>query len=701
MECIEHVEKHTPWPLVDAPLREPVRSVFRQRGIGKLYRHQWEALRAFQEGRDVVLSAPTSSGKTEVYLAIAVEEALRGNTTLAVYPTKALARDQLRRFLPFSLYGIRAAAYDGDTAERERRAIRASPPSVLITNFDMLHHILLNHNSFDAFLKRLSFVVVDELHYYAGILGAHASNILQRLERLLRRKYKRGIRYFATSATLSNGQEFARTFFQRPMELIEVGGSAREIRHCIVLHSLPYTSAVVEVLKELEGKTLVFANSHSAVERIAVMAERAGIRAKPYRAGYKQSLRRSLEEAFKASKIDVLVATSALELGIDIGDVDNVVLAGFPPTISSARQRVGRAGRRGQRANAYIVPRDSPLDHYYVDNPHRFFHGEPESIYTNPFNRDVRKWHLLAMAKELALGREEAEKEKDLVEELVREGYLQKGAYFHFPTKKGRALLRRLSIRSAFSNVEIYEGDKLLGTRELWMAVRELFPGAVYLHYGKTYISEYLSLEEGKARVRRAEVDYTTKALSEKDISVEEVWESREGLSYGRVRVSHSVVGFLVKEQGRRVAEHYFDEPYEISYEAEAIWIDVPALMEDLELFLYGLHALEHTLIALSPALAGNDPSELGGLSMEGRIYIHESMPFGMGIAKILFHRFPQLLEMARDRLQQCECERGCPRCIMSPDCGNDNRYLDKETALFIAGKLHQMGVGGWEAEKA
>jgi len=694
MECIRHIEEATPWERVEVELEEPVRSVFLQRGIEKLYRHQWEALRLFKEGKDVVLSAPTGSGKTEVYLSIAVETALKGGTTLAVYPTKALARDQLKRFLPFALYGIRAGVYDGDTGERERKALRSSPPSVLITNFDMLHHILLNHNSFDAFLKRLSFVVVDELHYYAGILGAHASNILQRLERILRKKYRRGVRYFATSATLSNGREFAQLFFQRPMEVVEVGGNAREVEHCIVLHNTSYLKAVVELLKEVEGKTLVFANSHSAVERIAMMAEREGIKAKPYRAGYKQSLRRSLEEAFKASEIDVLVATSALELGIDIGDVDNVVLAGFPPTIASAKQRVGRAGRRGQKAYSYIVPRDSPLDHYYVDNPEKFFHGKAESIYTNPYNKDVRKWHLLAMARELALTEEEVEREREVVEELLKEGYLQRGARFYFPTKRGKALLRRLSIRSAFSNVEIYEGDRLLGTRELWMAIRELFPGAVYYHYGKTYVAERLDLESGKAYVRRAEVEYTTKALTEKDVEVVETYAERSlgpyRVSLGKLRVSHSVVGFVVKEHGRRISEHYFEEPYEISYEAEGLWIDIPHLMDDVELFLYGLHALEHTLIGLSPALAGNDPSELGGLSVEGRIYIHEGMPYGMGIAKILYERFEELVEMSRERLQQCECENGCPRCIMSPDCGNDNRYLDKGTALFIAAKLEK-----------
>ena len=202
---------------------------------------------------------------------------------------------------------------------------------------------------------------------------------------------------------------------------------------------------------------------------------------------------------------------------------------------------------------------------------------------------------------------------------------------------------------------------------------------------------ESLDLEGHKALVKRADVDYYTKSISEKDVEVVRVMEQKEGpipLSYGKVRITQSVVGYVIKEHGRRVSEHYFEEPYEISYEADAIWIDIPPLMEDLELFLYGLHALEHTLISMSPALAGNDPSELGGLSMEGRIYIHEGMPYGMGIAKILFHHFPKLLKMAGDRLRNCECENGCPRCIMSPDCGNDNRFLDKYTALFIAEEL-------------
>ncbi len=689
-ESIEFLEHPEPKKFRDIKLPQIIREVFKSKGIDKLYDYQADAIELSRQGKNIVIQAPTAGGKTEVYLVRAVEEALKGFNTIILYPTKALSRDQTERFSPFSLYGISTAVYDGDTPQSRRKKIRENPPKILITNVDMLHHILLNHTIFTKFFRNLKLVVVDELHYYSGTLGSHLANILKRLKRIISTRFKNRLNFIATSATIENPKEFAELVFAEDVEVISVVKSNRKVKHILINPSESYISASLKIAEKLDKKTLIFADSHLLVEKIAYIGKKRGLKITSYRAGLPPDVRRQIENKFKRGDIRILVTTSALELGMDIGNVDVVIMAGFPGSISRARQRSGRAGRKGQLSYSIMVARDNPLDQYYIDNPENFFKGKPESCYANPENEEVLKYHVLAMASELMLKEGE---EREMVDLLLKEGLLKKLGPFYAPTPKGRLLARTLNLRGIGERISIFNEDgALLGSRELPVAMRELYEGALYFINSKPYFSLKLDLKGRKAIVSKADdVDYYTTPLSERSAEVIEEKEFKEidGLrvAWGTLHIADSVIGYVVREEfsKRKVAQHYFDEPYVYEFDTTGLWIDMPEeMLFNISNFGYGLHAFEHVFINMTPAVAGNNPSEVGGLSLpEGRMYMYESVP--NGISRIVFRRFKEVAEMTFNRLSKCKCENGCPKCILDPHCGNDNQYLDKKAAIEIS----------------
>jgi DEAD/DEAH box helicase domain-containing protein len=686
-------------------LGDAAKSAFSSRGIEKLYKHQAEGIRLAREGKNLVVVAPTASGKSEIYMNAVIESAQRGEYSLVIYPTKALSRDQLKRFAQFSLFGIRAEVYDGDTSQSKREGVRKSPPQVLITNFDMLHYILLNNGLFHTFLEKLRLVVVDELHTYTGVFGGHVSNILWRLRRVMEKKHKAKLQFICTSATIGNAKSFANLIFGEEFE--EVGGEGApsgEFEHILIApEAESYTTASLRIAEELEKKTLIFANSHSVVERLGLMGKRMGLNLSVYRAGLDQDKRRDLERAFKEGSVRMLATTSALELGMDIGDVDAVILAGFPGSITRVRQRIGRAGRKGQRAYGIYVARDNPLDQYYIDHPEEYLNGEPESCFANPNNENISRLHLISAAKDALLTDGELKGREADAEYLLEAGLLKKLGKFLVPTPSGTRLVRSLTIRGAGKSIRIVDSEleKQIGEREFPMAINELFEGAVYLHGGEAYMSESLELEYGVAKVRKVgqEVDFYTQALSIKEAEVIEERKTRDAigypLSFGKVHVKTTVHGFAVKETftGRKLGEHSFPDPYVYDFNTCGIWIDMDPLAERVRNFGDGLHGFEHVFIAMIPALTGADSKELGGLSYpSGRMYVYDGAPDGNGVTDVAFGRFEKIARMAHGRLQGCKCDSGCPKCILDPMCGNDNHFLDKEAAREIAGEFSSSG---------
>ncbi len=681
----------------DLKMNDDVRLILRRRGIERLFTHQAKAVSAIRKGKNIALSAPTASGKTEAYLIPVAEAALEGGNSLLVYPTKALSRDQLERIREFSILGIRAEVYDGDTTSHHRKKIRESPPQVLVTNMDMLHYILMNNRLFSKFLARLRYVVVDEIHSYSGMLGSHASHVLRRLKRVCR-LLGSSPQFFACSATIANTAEFCGLVFGEEFEVIAADGAPKpSIRHTLINPNASYTTASLNIAEKalrLGGKLLIFGNSHSVVERIGLMAKKRGLPVQVYRGGLDQAHRKRLEREFKASKTGALATTSALELGMDIGSVDSIVLAGFPGSITRMRQRIGRAGRRGNEAKAYFITRDNPLDQYYFENTSEYLRGEPESCYANPENEQVSFFHSLATIRDYPASPEEIGKANS--EKLLSGGQAREWAGRLIPTQKGLQALRGFGIRGTADPIRIYDADlgKFIGEREEHIALSELFEGAIYLHGGERYESEGLDLERKVAVVRKAPYDaeeYTV-ALKNKNAEVETTELEKDSLglhfSYGQVHIAEEVYGYVVKDYttNRIVARKQLTEPLHYEFDTCATWTDFPEpLVFSVKDFGEGLHAVEHITISMLPAFTGADPREIGGLSYPaGRMYIYDGVPGGAGLTRIGYGKMEKAMEMAYSRLRKCKCSSGCPSCILDPQCGNSNRFLSKGAGLDI-----------------
>lgn len=685
-----------------AAFSDIVRSVFEINGIKQLYKHQAEGLEHIRKGRNVVIVAPTASGKSEIYIVPVIEAALEGKTSLILYPTKALSRDQLKRFQQFQLYGVRVEVYDGDTPQQKRKKIRENPPQIIITNADMLHFIILHNRKFIPFFKRLKYVVLDELHSYSGIFGAHLSNIFWRLKRILSYYAITPPQFIATSATIANAKEFSEELFGEPFELVEGTSSPRgEIIHAIINpYAEGYLTTTLRVARALGRKCLIFCNSHAAVERLGIMAKKVDFPLEVYRSGLSFDARRKKENDFKTGKIRYLTTTSALELGIDIGDVDAILLAGFPGSITRVRQRIGRAGRKGQQVCAVYIPRENPLDQYYAENRDQYLHGELENCYVNRYNENVAKLHLLAAARDLKLKQTEIEGKEKMVNDLIENGLLKRYGEFYAVTLDGAKEAKKITLRSGIGRtirIMDRESKKFIGEREEHMAIYELFEGAIYLHGGRAYISEKLDLQNCIAVVKPygSEPNEITLPLHEKTAEVIEESKQRDvfghPLSFGKIHITDNIFGFTLNNllSGRKVSTSYFEQPYIHEFNTYGIWIDLDDLALTIDNFSAGLHGLEHVSISMMPALTGADPKELGGISYSsGRMYVYDGVADGNGVTSIVFSKFEKIIEMAHNRLKNCPCERGCPKCILDPMCGNDNTFLNKQAALEIARAL-------------
>ncbi len=684
------------------------------------FTHQAEAFRALEAGEHVVLATPTASGKSLVYQAPALKAALEDGTALLVFPTKALARDQERRLLAMEkALGLPRTTYtyDGDTYSEKRRRARASG-RLILTNPDMLHFgILPRHPEWARFLGRLRYLVVDELHYYRGVFGSHAGMIFRRLLRLAR-YYGASPQIVAASATIQNPAEHAGRLFGEAFVAIRRAGSRTEREFVLwrpkaldptgeVRRSPNIEAALLaEHAAASDLKTLVFANSRKSVELIGKYTRGSPFAEKirTYRAGYTAKDRRKLEEAFKAGEIAVLVATNALELGIDIGDLDAVVLVGFPGSMMSLWQRAGRAGRGDRRALVVWIPREDPLDAYYEDHPDRLVGGEPEAAVADPFNPYLYPLHAHAAARELPI----REDEPIWRPELAGEGFVVREGRVYTPLKDPH---HRIVLRGSGPTFRLKDPfGKTIGYLDERQAYWEAHPGAVFLHQGESYLVKRLDLGRREIELLPSLEDYYTQPLATTEVLAEDGEEVHPGVWVGRVEIVEQVVGYVKKRYlTEAVLEEVALEMPEIRFATEAVWFHVePEWLADEKglafateaLLPSGIHALEHTMIGLLPLFVLAERADIGGVSYPayphplpsggGRptIFIYDGHPGGVGYAREGARRFAEWIAATRDRLKSCPCEDGCPRCILSPKCGNQNRYLDKGAALRLAEAL-------------
>lgn len=719
--AVEKPSPPEPGPPVEEVVRsEVLREALRRRGVERLYRFQAEAIRLIESGRNTVIVAGTGTGKTEAFLIPVLERVLedplrQAVRAILVYPTKALARDQLARVnsLVASVFGVRALVFDGDTSEREREAIYAHPPQILVTNPDMLHYGLMRSERFRELCSTAEYVVLDDLHVYSGVLGAHVHYVLRRLRRVLRSEPV----LVGTSATVGNPREFASALFGADVEVVNAGSGRRGlVYHALVKPvarpKLAEVASLVAACVRRGLKTIAFADSHRAVELLHRLCARMGVDVLVHRAGLLPEERRRVEKALASGRTLAVAATPTLELGIDIGDLDCVVLANVPPAYSKYVQRTGRCGRRGGKAYVLTVLGNDPISQYYESNPEDFFGRSVEPAAVEPENEEVAKVQLLAAAFDKPLRPSELRPfEVKLVEELASQGllrFVKSRGYYRATAEAARYLRSRPGLRGVGEVVRIYDASgRLIGFREMPMALKELFPGAVYLHGGDVYLS--LELEEGRATVAKLPRDYrfVTSALYYSEPVVFAAEASREvwgvKVEYGRLRVREVVYGYVVKdyESGVAVREAPLDRDYAYEFPTRGILIRFPVNAEwDMLGNAEAFHAAEHVLISAAQMVAGAAPTDLGGISYpSGHVFIYDSYPGGSGCSKTLFSRLEEALARALRIVASCTCEDGCPRCVYSPFCGNNNKVLSRRKSLYLLRSLAEGRVEGLELQ--
>jgi DEAD/DEAH box helicase domain-containing protein len=711
-------------PLPD-DLDPRVASALVANGVSALYRHQAEAWEATQRGENVVVTTGTASGKSLAFNLPVLDAIARNPKTRALYlyPTKALAQDQLRALGELRLKGLKPAIYDGDTPAESRWQVRRWS-NVVLTNPDMLHiGVLPHHDRWGDVLHNLRYVVVDEAHVYRGVFGSHVANVLRRLRRLAR-VYDAEPQFVLTSATIANAGELAVALTGGPATVVERDASPKAEREVVIwnpplldpelgLRASPLGDAA-RLLSELTSRglrTICFAKSRKAAElihRFTVerVGRKVGERLAPYRAGYTPAQRREIERRLVDGEVLGVTATDALELGIDIGLLDCAISCGFPGTVASLRQQWGRAGRRG-RGLAVLVASEDALDQFFAREPDALLGRRVEAAIVDHTNPRILDPHVLSAAFEApldeadaaTLGPEALESAAHLPElEKTSAGFVWKGR--DYPAA-------RVSLRSgdaeSFSVVDSTTGA-LLGLVERERAYSTVHDGAVYLHLGEQYLVEQLDLDGRVALVEPASVDWYTQVKKETETSIEEPLrvERRLGvdLHWGRVSVSEQVIAYARKavRDGSTIDVVPLLMP-ETTFETEAIWFSPePALLEDLDRMpklLGSLHAAEHTLIALLPLWAMCDRWDIGGLSTNVHyqtgaptIFVYDGHAGGVGITARGFASIEGWVEDTVALLRQCPCSSGCPSCVQSPKCGNLNETLDKDGARTLLERM-------------
>jgi DEAD/DEAH box helicase domain-containing protein len=698
-------------------------SALSRMGIERLYSHQREAYERVRAGENVIVATATASGKSLCYKIPAFENALRSaaSRALLLYPTKALAQDQLGKIRAFGLRGVHPATYDGDTPQAMRADVRRRA-NVVLTNPDMLNvGILPNHEAWTDFLRNLRIVAVDEAHVLRGVFGSHVATVLRRLRRTAA-LHGGDPRFVLASATIANPQELAESLTGLPFALVDEDGASSGERRVIFRNpplldkekgerrSLLTEGALVFANLVSQGiRTIAFAKTRKGAELIyRYAADRVGVdlsgRISPYRAGYTAKERREIEGKLFRGELLGVVSTSALELGVDVGILDAVVCCGYPGSVASVWQQWGRAGRGTDPSLAvYIAGRDA-LDQYLFENPIRVLGRRVEAARVTLENPYILGPHLLAAAHEAPL---EAGDEayfgpayRSVATEMMRSGALaSSGGRLVYAGGDNPA--RKISLRSASSETVLIadtEGE-LIGTAEASRAPSELHPGATYLHRGMAYEVEELDLGAHRAVARRVPNRFYTRPRIETDVEILEETEKRglangATLSWGRVRTTDSVTYYkkVRVADDREVGVYPLDLP-DVILDTQAFWVTLPPLpagaRPSFESFGGALHAGEHGMIGLLPLFAMCDRADIGGLSTpvhrQNRlptVFVYDGYPGGVGISRRGYDSFESLARDTVGVIVRCPCERGCPACIQSPKCGNWNEPLSKDGAV-------------------
>ncbi len=691
-------------PLEDAKILRPLERALRERGISKLYPFQLKAMEELRKGKNVVITAPTGFGKTEAFAVPMLEKiAVEGGVGLVFYPTKALAKDQelKLKFYAESL-GLKAVRFDGDSSWEERRAVFRGEADVILTNPDMIDYHLRNSPSFRKIAGNLTFVAIDELHSYIGLLGTNMHYLVKRLERFS------DFQIACASATIANAEEFAEELFER--DFVHVHGEHRKsVLHFIMRFTPSIYSAVRDLVRALRGrKILIFGNSYKVVETIGWILKREGLKIAVHKGGLPKDVRERVERDFREGRLKIVVATPTLELGIDIGDVDVVIseLVSY----SQFLQRVGRAGRKGQESIGILLMReDDAIANYYRQKPEDYFKDEQHG-YVEKLNDEVMKFQLLSMVMERPLDRSEVKEEwKEVLEWLKRRGLVVEVNGILFPSANASEFFANFNMRGIGESLKMIEKGRVIGERNLPIAIKELFPGSVIIHNGRRFVVESLDLKRKEAELLECphgnEITEPLYVSIPKVVGVE--MRKDDFAAYCSLEITIIVYGYIEKDvfsrEKRRTKS--LDSPVSYTFRTKGFVLSAPMpdYMDYDDFYAGTFHALEHVLIEASDALTGGGSQFMGGISTpEGDIFVYDATIGGSGLSKLLFKRLNRAFEIAYEVLKNCDCGRvdGCPKCTYSYQCGNNNQPLNRIGAINVLEKILKGKRGKLDLEK-
>ncbi len=729
---VEHVEilpaREPLYGALERPLPQALQSYLDRNKI-RLYSHQCEAVDHLRSGKNVVITTPTASGKTLAFNLPVFETLLEDEsaTALFVYPTKALSNDQLKVLKEMERscgVSIRPAIYDGDTPPSRRSAIREGA-RIIITNPHELHQILPWHQKWQSFLRRLCFVVFDEAHRYRGVFGSNVAFVIRRLRRLCRYSGSEP-RFVLSTATLANPIELAEKLTGLPFELVDRDGSPRGRKHFVFYN--PFFDAVGTLSTHQETRdlfvlfmrhslqTLCFTASRRMAELIARWARDAVVESEPalsgriasYRAGYLPEERRQIEDSLKRRVLSGVAATNALELGIDVGTLDGVVISGYPGTIMSTWQQAGRGGRGRGESVAALVAFQNPLDQYLMKHPSLFFGKSHEHAVIDLANPYILSGHVLCAAAEMPIVAAEdrayfGDPLEGILEILSSEKLVRETPHGWVYAGRGRATEVVGLDRISEEVFRITCDGSILETMDRAQAFREAHRGAVFLHQGETYTVQEMDLKNHVIEAKRTDVDHYTRSLKIVDLTVlEELDRRRFGrfeARFGRLEVTEQFIGYKILKNEQVIATESLDLP-PLVFRTAGLWFTVPeeirrAVIEKNMHFGGGLHGIEHAMIGVMPLEVMCDRWDVGGLSTPGHpdtmqptIFIYDGFEGGIGLTEKAYDLLPQLARLTFELVRDCPCLAGCPACVYSPKCGNENRPLDKKAAAFILESL-------------
>ncbi|HEX2909617.1 MAG TPA: DEAD/DEAH box helicase [Chloroflexia bacterium] len=749
-ESLVHVEKlearDPVFGELSRPLPEPLRAALFKRGITQLYSHQAESVEALRAGQHVALVTATASGKTLSFNLPVLETILREPqaTALYLFPTNALMNDQLATLsgllsdLGEAGQHIKAFKYNGAMSDEEKKQVRRSQPNILLTNPELVHLSLTAwHRAWPQFLRNLRYIVIDEVHTYRGVFGSHIAHLLRRLRRVCAH-YGANPQFICCSATIGNPLELVQKLTGlKDFTAITNDGARKNERYFVVWKpptfpsenpnaepvTRSYLEETVDLFKKLQEhkySTLCFSRLRRYAETMYRMvrestSSQAIEKITVYRAGLRADERVAIERGLKEGQLEGVFSTNALELGIDIGGLDAVIIAGYPGSQMAVWQQAGRAGRGDKDAAVFLVASQNPVDQYFLANPEDLFNRRAESALLNVENENIARQHLACMAQELPFNRAELEKYyssslTELVLKMIAEGTLASRGrgicYYPHNESPHNKLSLRTSTTHKYTIVNHNSGREI-GLIEPPNLYSETHPGAIYTHAGETFRVENIDEQNHKVLVRPITTNYVTSSVGRTEIKLEKNLDTRQislpgglklDIGMGTGEVVEEIFGYREEplyQRSRRPPDVInLEHPLMVQMRTELLWLVLPPRehFSRIAAFDSGLHGLEHLLLGLFPLEVMCDPTDIGSTSdgahifYESRptIYFFDSCEGGAGFAHGCYDRIEELLKRAYSTIKSCRCTSGCPACVQSARCREASDSVSKTGARLI-----------------